>query len=246
MEGETSVLSATVLDESGSVCEGVPVYFSLDSDEAVFTGSDGVATYSYDGSGVGDVVVTATCGGFTDTVTIEDCLFQDPMTAYSGKWTIPSGLNISYGENGASISASSYVNLLSAMSWSAQPVSLEITVHTAWNSREAQPILLLGNGENTPLVGCGVNNGDWLIMRNNSGIDYLYEYDFMYFQTDDIVRIKQTTDRFIVELERNGEILTVSDSEWVYGGTTFNVRLDIGKNRSMTFKDVKLKKISGE
>lgn len=248
MSGETATLTATVLDGDGLPCEGVEVSFSSDITNTTpysnITNNQGMVTYSYDSGSVGDFTVTASANGLSDSVLIQDCFFQDPMTSESGKWSIPSGVSLSYSTVGATLTATSYKSLLSVGSWTAQPVTLEFTVNQVTNNKEAQPIVMIANGSGLPLMGVNVKNSVWTIMRNNTSTSSTTNYittTSISLQQGDIVRLKQTSTNYIVEVERSGEVITISDTEWTYGASTFNVRFDTGTNRSLTFRDVKLK-----
>lgn len=248
MVGETATLTATVLDGDGLPCEGVEVSFSSDITNTTpysnITNNQGMATYSYDSEGVGDFTVTASVEGLSDSVLIQDCFFQDPMTSESGKWSVPSGVSLSYSDEGATLTATSYENLVSVGSWTAQPVTLEFTVKQVTNNKEAQPLAMIANGSGLPLMGISVKNSVWTIMRNNTSTSSTTNYllvNSISLKQGDIIRLKQTSTNYIVEVERSGEVIKISDTEWTYDASTFNIRFDTGTNRSLTFRDVKLK-----
>ena len=62
---------------------------------------DGTYSYTYNSSGVGDISMTATRGATeSNSITIEDIKYYDPLTSNKGHWTIPSGANVSFSNTG--------------------------------------------------------------------------------------------------------------------------------------------------
>lgn len=74
-DNDNCTLTATLYDNNNTPMEGLMVVFKngdivLDT---ITTNSGGVATYTYNSQGVGDVTITAECMNLTKTYTLEDC-----------------------------------------------------------------------------------------------------------------------------------------------------------------------------
>lgn len=74
-DNDNCVLTATLYDNNNTPMEGLNVVFKngdivLDT---ITTDSGGVATYTYNSQGVGDVTITVECINLTETYTLEDC-----------------------------------------------------------------------------------------------------------------------------------------------------------------------------
>ena len=72
---EYCVLTATLLDSNGNGVSGEEIVFKANGGllNTVITGDNGVAEYTYQSTGVGDVTITAECMNLTETYTLEDC-----------------------------------------------------------------------------------------------------------------------------------------------------------------------------
>lgn len=74
-DNDNCTLTATLYDNNNTPMEGLMVVFKngdivLDT---ITTNSGGVATYTYNSQGVGDVTITAECMNLQETYTLEDC-----------------------------------------------------------------------------------------------------------------------------------------------------------------------------
>lgn len=74
-DNDNCTLTATLYDNNNTPMEGLSVVFKngdivLDT---ITTDSGGVATYTYNSQGVGDVTITAECMNLQETYTLEDC-----------------------------------------------------------------------------------------------------------------------------------------------------------------------------
>lgn len=74
-DNDTCVLSATVTDEDNNACSNQTVTFKANNTVlgTATTDSNGVATYTYNSQGIGDVTITVECESLIETQTIEDC-----------------------------------------------------------------------------------------------------------------------------------------------------------------------------
>ena len=59
--------------------------------ETITTDSNGVATYTYNSQGVGDVTITAKCMNLQETYDVEDCYFYDTLTTDKQLFSIATG-----------------------------------------------------------------------------------------------------------------------------------------------------------
>lgn len=74
-DNDNCTLTATLYDNNNTPMEGLSVVFKngdivLDT---ITTNSGGVATYTYNSQGMGDVIITAECMNLVQTYTLEDC-----------------------------------------------------------------------------------------------------------------------------------------------------------------------------
>lgn len=74
-DNDNCTLTATVYGNDNTPMEGLSVVFKNGDIvlATVTTDSGGVATYTYNSQGVGDVTITAECMNLTETYTLEDC-----------------------------------------------------------------------------------------------------------------------------------------------------------------------------
>ena len=78
-DNDNCTLTATLYDNNNTPMEGLSVVFKngdivLDT---ITTDSGGVATYTYNSQGVGDVTITAECMNLVQTYSIEDCNYYN-------------------------------------------------------------------------------------------------------------------------------------------------------------------------
>lgn len=79
-DNDNCTLTATLYDNNNTPMEGLSVVFKngdivLDT---ITTDSGGVATYTYNSQGVGDVTITAKCMNLVQIYAVEDCIFYHP------------------------------------------------------------------------------------------------------------------------------------------------------------------------
>ena len=72
-------LTATLYDNNNTPMEGLSVVFKTGDIvlATITTDSGGVATYTYNSQGVGDVTITAECMNLVQTYSIEDCIYYN-------------------------------------------------------------------------------------------------------------------------------------------------------------------------
>lgn len=100
-DNDNCTLTATLYDNNNTPMEGLSVVFKngdivLDT---ITTDSGGVATYTYNSQGVGDVTITAECINLVQTFVVEDCTYYDTVT-YTSETTknisVPSNFKLEF------------------------------------------------------------------------------------------------------------------------------------------------------
>ena len=78
-DNDNCVLTATLYDNNNTPMEGLSVVFKNGDIvlATVTTDSGGVAAYTYNSQGVGDVIITAECMNLQETYSIEDCSYYN-------------------------------------------------------------------------------------------------------------------------------------------------------------------------
>ena len=99
-DNDNCTLTATLYDNNNTPMEGLNVVFKngdivLDT---ITTDSSGVATYTYNSQGVGDVTITAECMNLTKTLSIEDCILANVNASYTGTSTSDTVYSLGYDE----------------------------------------------------------------------------------------------------------------------------------------------------
>ena len=102
--GESNTLTATVLDEYGNGISGVTldVYKNGSKVNHITSGDDGVATYNYSGTGIGDTtfyVATQDSSIQSEIYVVEDCIHYSSTTYSSSSvldWSVPSAFELSF------------------------------------------------------------------------------------------------------------------------------------------------------
>ena len=76
-DNDNCTLTATLYDNDNTPMEGLSVVFKNGDIvlATITTDSGGVAEYTYNSQGVGDVTITAECMNLTETYIVEDCIF---------------------------------------------------------------------------------------------------------------------------------------------------------------------------
>ena len=97
---EYCVLTATLLDNNGNGVSGEEIVFKANGGVlgTITTGDNGVAQYTYQSTGVGDVTITAEGMNLTKTLGIEDCIIANVNASYTGTSTSDTVYSLGYDE----------------------------------------------------------------------------------------------------------------------------------------------------
>lgn len=100
-DNDKCVLTATLYDNDNTPLEGLSVVFKNGDIvlAAIATNSGGVAEYTYNSQGVGDVTITAEYMNLVQTFVVEDCTYYDTVT-YTSETTknisVPSNFKLEF------------------------------------------------------------------------------------------------------------------------------------------------------
>ena len=100
-DNDNCTLTATLYDNNNTPMEGLSVVFKNGDIvlATITTDSSGVATYTYNSQGVGDVTITAECMNLVQTFVVEDCTYYDTVT-YTSETTnnisVPSNFKLEF------------------------------------------------------------------------------------------------------------------------------------------------------
>ena len=99
-DNEYCVLTATLLDNNGNGVSGEEIIFKANGGVlgTVITGDNGVAQYTYQSTGVGDVTITAEGMALQGTCSIEDCILANVNASYTGTSTSDTVYSLGYDE----------------------------------------------------------------------------------------------------------------------------------------------------
>ena len=99
-DNEYCVLTATLLDSNGNGVSGEEIIFKANGGVlgTVITGNNGVAQYTYQSTGVGDVTITAEGMALQGTCSIEDCILANVNASYTGTSTSDTVYSLGYDE----------------------------------------------------------------------------------------------------------------------------------------------------
>lgn len=99
-DNESCTLTATLLDSNGNGVSGEEIVFKANGGVlgTVITGDTGVAQYTYQSTGVGDVTITAEGMNLTKTLSIEDCIIANVNASYTGTSTSDTVYSLGYDE----------------------------------------------------------------------------------------------------------------------------------------------------
>ena len=99
-DNDNCVLTATLYDNNNTPMEGLNVVFKNGNIvlDTITTDSRGVATYTYNSQGVGDVTITAECMDLQETCSIEDCIIANVNASYTGTSTSDTVYSLGYDE----------------------------------------------------------------------------------------------------------------------------------------------------
>ena len=97
---EYCVLTATLLDNNGNGVSGEEIVFKANGGVlgTITTGDNGVAQYTYQSTGVGDVTITAEGMALQGTCSIEDCILANVNASYTGTSTSDTVYSLGYDE----------------------------------------------------------------------------------------------------------------------------------------------------
>lgn len=97
---EYCVLTATLRDSNGNGVSGEEIVFKANGGllNTVITGDNGVAQYTYQSTGVGDVTITVEGMGLQGTCSIEDCILANVNASYTGTSTSDTVYSLGYDE----------------------------------------------------------------------------------------------------------------------------------------------------
>ena len=99
-DSEHCVLTATLLDSNGNGVSGEEIVFKANGGllNTVITNDNGVAQYTYQSTGVGDVTITAEGMALQGTCSIEDCILANVNASYTGTSTSDTVYSLGYDE----------------------------------------------------------------------------------------------------------------------------------------------------
>ena len=99
-DNDNCTLTATLYDNNNTPMEGLSVVFKNGDIvlATITTDSSGVAEYTYNSQGVGDVTITAECMNLTKTLSIEDCILANVNASYTGTSTNDTVYSLGYDE----------------------------------------------------------------------------------------------------------------------------------------------------
>ena len=180
----------------------------------------------------------------SNTLLVEDCLFYDPLTSDSGKYSFPSQVTHTYNEEGMTLTASSYCLITGTASYTLEPCILEVTVNKRTTTSLPSPIIFLQDKtvDNT-YIGVATSNSNYMCMMVNKGSSSnktIYSTP----QNGEKVQVIYTGSKVILKNIRNSTTTVLGEYTWTPQMTEYVIRMDIGTNRSCTIKDLKIKPYS--
>ena len=99
-DNDNCTLTATLYDNNNTPMEGLSVVFKNGDIvlATITTNSSGVAEYTYNSQGVGDVTITAECMNLVQTYSLEDCIIANVNASYTGTSTNDTVYSLGYDE----------------------------------------------------------------------------------------------------------------------------------------------------
>ena len=99
-DNESCTLTATLLDSNGNGVSGEEIIFKANGGVlgTVITGDNGVAQFTYQSTGVGDVTITVEGMALQETCSIEDCILANVNASYTGTSTSDTVYSLGYDE----------------------------------------------------------------------------------------------------------------------------------------------------
>ena len=244
--GETGDTLAFYLYTEGDIDEGETVYL-VDSDTGTVYDTVKVdvyndANFNYTCTGAGDVNVKVKYIRGTNTFnsniqSIEDCVFYDPMTSDTGKWSNPSNASITIDATGTTITASTSSEKSYILN---TPLTEPYTAEITWIKGSSIQVFAMSNYEadtqNNSWYSCSYNYNSLLqVVCNGVQKDYNYV-----LKTGDVLKYEITEE--FVKLYVNNELVLTNTS--VVTKFPVNYRFYTNYGRSQTVKDFKIKPYS--
>ena len=99
-DNESCTLTAILVDSNGNGVSGEEIIFKANGGVlgTVITGDNGVAQFTYQSTGVGDVIITVECMALQETCSIEDCILANVNASYTGTSTSDTVYSLGYDE----------------------------------------------------------------------------------------------------------------------------------------------------
>ena len=99
-DNESCTLTAILLDNNGNGVSGEEIIFKANGGVlgTVITGDNGVAQFTYQSTGVGDVTITVEGMALQETCSIEDCIIANVNASYTGTSTSDTVYSLGYDE----------------------------------------------------------------------------------------------------------------------------------------------------
>ena len=99
-DNESCTLTAILVDSNGNGVSGEEIVFKANGGVlgTVITGDNGVAQFTYQSTGVGDVIITVECMALQETCSIEDCILANVNASYTGTSTSDTVYSLGYDE----------------------------------------------------------------------------------------------------------------------------------------------------
>ena len=99
-DNESCTLTAILLDNNGNGVSGEEIIFKANGGVlgTVITGDNGVAQFTYQSTGVGDVTITVEGMALQETCSIEDCILANVNASYTGTSTSDTVYSLGYDE----------------------------------------------------------------------------------------------------------------------------------------------------
>ena len=232
-DGDTTVLTATVLDSNDDPVENatVELYKAGTLWDTLTTDSSGECSKTYTSAGVGDVSFEAKCNLLTKTYAVEDCYFYNSLTSDNSLFTLVQGTaSLEYSNTGLKYTGTATTDCIHQLN--AELPNGEYTV-------ECDVTALPSSGYST-----GIGTEDAQILKGNTGL-----YARYISKSGDFFNNKSYTIPFHLKIEVTGSTSKTIKyyKDDVLMGTGSNVtqnkqlRLRSYSGRYIKIKDLKIK-----